>query len=79
MMKYIAGSSSYKDLHSTLSVAFLAAQKERIRDGDPQSINKVWNSKGFNIVAIDFEWSERDPSVPLEFGYAVLEPKQITQ
>ncbi|PVF96103.1 hypothetical protein CPB86DRAFT_787394 [Serendipita vermifera] len=75
LMKYIAGSTSYKELHSTLPAAFLTSQKERIRDGDPQSISKIWNSRDLNFVAIDFEWSERDSSVPLEFGYAILDPR----
>lgn len=60
----------YKKLHTTLPAAVLAAMKVRVREGEPKAIREMWNSKDKTFLAVSFEWSERNSSSCLEFGYA---------
>jgi hypothetical protein len=62
--------ASYKKLHATLPAAVLASFKARVRAGDPKAIQDLWNAKDKNFMALDFEWSERNPNSALEWGYA---------
>lgn len=64
--------ASYKKLHAMLPAAILAALKARVRSGDPQAIRDLWNTRDKTFLAIDFEWSERNPNTVLEWGYAAL-------
>ena len=76
-MRHVDDMASYKKLHGTLAAATLAARKERIRSGDPPTIKELWNAKDKNFLAIDFEWSEKSPSMCLEFGYAALRSRHV--
>lgn len=76
-MRHVDDISSYKKIHATLPAAALAARKERIRSGDPPTIRELWESKNYNFLAIDFEWSEKSPSTCLEFGYAALRSSYV--
>jgi len=71
-MRHVDDISFYKKMHAMLPNAALAARKERLRSGDPLTVRELWNSKDKNFLAIDFEWSEKTPSICLEFGYAAL-------
>jgi hypothetical protein len=62
----------YKKLHATLPAAVLAALKTRVRAGDPSAIRNLWNKREKTFMAVDFEWSERNPSTLLEWGYAAV-------
>lgn len=43
-----------------------------MKAGEPSAIQELWESKQYTFMAIDFEWSERNKSSCLEFGYATL-------
>ena len=60
----------YKKLYSTLPAAVLAAMKVRVREGEPKAIRELWTSKDKTFLAVSFEWSERNSSSCLEFGYS---------
>lgn len=76
-MRHVDDIVFYKKIHATLPTAALAARKERIRSGDPQTIRELWNLKDKNFLAIDFEWSEKSSSTCLEFGYAALRSRYV--
>ena len=76
-MRHINDMQFYKKIHATLPAAALAARKERVRSGDPYTIEELWRSKQSNFLAIDFEWSEKNQSTCLEFGYAALRSKHV--
>ncbi|KAI0082322.1 hypothetical protein K474DRAFT_1655705 [Panus rudis PR-1116 ss-1] len=69
-MRTISDYASYKKLHSTLPAAVLAAQKARVRSGEPKAIQDLWESKDKTFLAMAFESHERNPSSCLEWGYA---------
>ena len=71
-LRRVTDASSYKRLHVTLPATMLATQKMRIRAGDPLLIKELWNRKDKTFLAMDFEWSERNRSSCLEWGYAVV-------
>ncbi|KAF7793568.1 hypothetical protein EIP86_004682 [Pleurotus ostreatoroseus] len=48
----------------------LAALKQRVRDGEPKVIRDLWNSRDKTFLSVSFEWSERNTSSCLEFGYS---------
>ena len=60
----------YKKLYGTLPAAVLAAMKVRVREGEPKAIRELWTSKDKTFLAVSFEWSERNASSCLEFGYS---------
>ena len=62
----------YKKMHSTLPAAVLASQRQRVREGEPKAIHELWQSHDKTFLAIDFEWSERNTSSCLEWGYAAV-------
>ncbi|KZS93376.1 hypothetical protein SISNIDRAFT_549743 [Sistotremastrum niveocremeum HHB9708] len=64
--------NSYRKLHATLPSAVLAALKIRVRSGEPKAIKELWEKRDHTFLAIDFEWSERNNSSCLEFGYSAL-------
>jgi len=43
-----------------------------VKAGEPSTIQELWTSKQYSFMAIDFEWSERNKSMCLEFGYAAM-------
>lgn len=64
--------ATYRKLHATLNAAVLAALKARVRGGDPTVIQELWGNRDKTFLAVDFEWSERNPSSVLEWGYAAM-------
>ncbi|KAI0090662.1 hypothetical protein BDY19DRAFT_936573 [Irpex rosettiformis] len=69
-MRTITDYALYKKLYSTLPAAVLASLRIRVRDGEPRAIRDLWDQREKTFVAIDFEWSERNASSCLEWGYA---------
>ena len=69
-LRTISDYSLYKKLYSTLPAAVLAAMKIRVREGELKAIRELWNSKDKTFLGVSFEWSERNLSSCLEFGYA---------
>jgi len=76
-MRHISELPFYKKLHATLPAAVLAAQKVRIRAGEPATIQQIWDAKDKNFLAVDFEWSEKNPNACLEWGYAALRSAHV--
>ncbi|KIP04321.1 hypothetical protein PHLGIDRAFT_36980 [Phlebiopsis gigantea 11061_1 CR5-6] len=62
----------YKKMHGTLPAAVLASQRQRVREGEPKAVQELWQSHDKTFLAIDFEWSERNTSSCLEWGYAAV-------
>ena len=50
----------------------LAARKLRVRSGEPKWVQELWEQKDKTFLAVDFEWSERNISSCLEWGYAAV-------
>ena len=71
-LRTISDYALYKKLHSTLPAAVLASLKQRVRDGEQKAIQELWQSRDKTFLAIDFEWSERNTSSCLEWGYAAV-------
>lgn len=71
-LRTISDTLTYRKAHSTLSGAALVSLKTRIRAGEPKFIQQLWNSREKTFLAIDFEWSERNTSSCLEWGYAAV-------
>lgn len=71
-MRYVDDINYYKKLHATLPHAALAARAKRIRSGEVRAIEELWAEKDKVFLAIDFEWSEKNPATCLEWGYAAL-------
>ena len=63
---------TYRKAHSTLSGAALVSLKARVRAGEPKFIQQLWDRREKTFLAIDFEWSERNTSSCLEWGYAAV-------
>ena len=70
--RIISNATEYKELHNTLRSVGLASQKARAISGEPKIIRLLWTMKTKTFLAVDFEWSERDPSTILEWGYAAV-------
>lgn len=71
-LRNVSDLASYKKLHNTLPAAVLAAQKQRIRNAEPNAIQDLWYSQDKTFLAIDFEWNERNEKSCLEWGYAAV-------
>jgi hypothetical protein len=71
-LRNITDFASYTKLHNTLPTAVLSALKTRVRLGEPPAIQALWAKKEHTFLAIDFEWSERNKTACLEFGFAAL-------
>lgn len=71
-LRHISDYASYKRLHSTLPAVVLSALKTRIKAGEPKAIRELWEKKDRTFLGIDFEWSERNESSCLEWGYAAM-------
>jgi len=71
-LRTISDMLTYRKAHSTLSGAALVSLKTRIRAGESKFIQQLWNSREKTFLAIDFEWSERNTSSCLEWGYAAV-------
>ncbi|KAI0343876.1 hypothetical protein BDW22DRAFT_1328838 [Trametopsis cervina] len=69
-MRTISDYSLYKKLYSTLPAAVLASLKIRVRDGEVRAIRDLWQQHDKTFLGLDFEWSERNASTCLEWGYA---------
>ncbi|KAK7049261.1 hypothetical protein VNI00_005862 [Paramarasmius palmivorus] len=69
---HLSDYTTYRKLFQTLPAAVLSAQKQRIRNGDPQAIRELWEKKDKTFLAIDFEWNERNDRTCLEWGYAAV-------
>jgi len=69
-LRTVSDYALYKKLYSTLPAAVLASLKLRVRDGEPKAIRDLWQLRDKTFLAIDFEWSERNTSSCLEWGYA---------
>ena len=71
-LRTVSDYGMYKKLYSTLPAAVLASSKQRVRDGEHKAIQELWQSRDKTFLAIDFEWSERNTSSCLEWGYAAV-------
>jgi len=71
-LRNISDYSTYKKLYSTLPAAVTAAQRARVRVGDPQTIKELWSKRDKTFLALSFVWSERNEKSCLEFGYAAV-------
>ena len=71
-LRNISDMLTYSKAHSSLSGAALVSLKARIRAGEPKFIQQLWSSREKTFLAIDFEWSERNTSSCLEWGYAAV-------
>ena len=71
-LRTISDCQAYKKIHSTLPAVVLAALKVRIKAGEPKAIQELWAKREKTFLAIDFEWSERNTSSALEWGYAAV-------
>ena len=71
-LRTVSDFATYRKLYQTLPAAVLVALKARIKNGDPHAIKQLWEKKDKTFLAIDFEWSERNPSSCLEWGYATV-------
>lgn len=71
-LRTVSGMLTYRKAHSTLPGAALVSLKARIRAGEPRFIQQLWNSREKSFLAIHFEWSERNTSSCLEWGYAAV-------
>ena len=71
-VRRICDDVTYKKMYATLPAIQLAAQKARARNGEPKLIRELWAARDKTFLAIDFEWSERNPSTILEWGYAAV-------
>ncbi|KAG0706658.1 hypothetical protein DFH29DRAFT_135826 [Suillus ampliporus] len=71
-LRNIADWATYKKLYMTLPAVALAAFKTRVRSGEPKAIRELWSKRDKTFLAIDFEWSERNPATFLEWGYAAV-------
>lgn len=63
---------TYKNIYATLPAVRLAAQKVRARNGLPKLIRELWVARDKTFLAVDFKWSERNPSTVLTWGYAAV-------
>jgi hypothetical protein len=68
----LADMNMYKRVYATLPAAVLAAQRARVRTGEPAAIKTLWERREKSFLAIDVEWSERNPATALEWGYAAV-------
>jgi hypothetical protein len=71
-LRSVSDWQTYRRIHSTLPAIILAALKTRVKAGEPQAIQSLWDKKEKTFLAIDFEWSERNASSALEWGYAAV-------
>ncbi|KZT30967.1 hypothetical protein NEOLEDRAFT_1126655 [Neolentinus lepideus HHB14362 ss-1] len=71
-LRTVSDWSSYKKVFSTLPAAAQAAYRVRVKSGEPKAIRELWEKKDKTFLAIDFEWSERNTSSCLEWGYAAV-------
>ncbi|OBZ79688.1 Good for full DBP5 activity protein 2 [Grifola frondosa] len=71
-LRNITDYASYKKIFATLPAAVLSALKIRVRNGEPKAIRELWSMRDKTFLAIDFEWSERNQSSCLEWGYAAV-------
>jgi hypothetical protein len=71
-LRNVADWATYKKLYTTLPAVALTAFKARVRAGEPKAIRELWEKRDKTFLAIDFEWSERNPSTFLEWGYAAV-------
>ena len=69
-LRTISDYTLYRKLFGTLPAAVLAAMRVRVRDGEPKAVRDLWNGKDKTFLAVSFEWSERNSSSCLEFGYS---------
>ena len=71
-MRTIADYAAYRKVFQTLPAVLLAAQKVRVRNGEPKAVRELWASKDKTFLALDFEWSERNAASCIEWGYAAV-------
>ncbi|KAF9446501.1 hypothetical protein P691DRAFT_183335 [Macrolepiota fuliginosa MF-IS2] len=71
-LRNISDYATYRKLYSTLPAAVLAAQRTRVRAGEPKAIKELWAKREKTFLALGFVWSERNEKSCLEFGYAAV-------
>jgi hypothetical protein len=71
-LRTVSDWAGYKKVHSTLPAVASAAFRTRVKSGDIKAIREIWDGKDKIFLAIDFEWSERNASSVLEWGYAAV-------
>lgn len=71
-LRTVSDWSSYKKVFATLPAVTQAAYKVRVKSGEPKAVRELWEKKDKTFLAIDFEWSERNATSCLEWGYAAV-------
>ncbi|RPD64609.1 hypothetical protein L227DRAFT_494356 [Lentinus tigrinus ALCF2SS1-6] len=71
-LRTITDMAQYKKVFATLPAVVLAALKIRVRNGEPKAIRELWASKDKTFLSLDFEWSERNVSSCIEWGYCAV-------
>ena len=71
-MRTIADYATYRKVFQTLPAVLLAAQKVRVRNGEPKAVRELWASKDKTFLALDFEWSERNTASCIEWGHCAV-------
>lgn len=71
-LRQVTDEYTYRKLYGTLPAIVLAAQKHKVRGGDPNSIREIWTKRDKTFLVIDFEWNEKNNQTVLEFGYAAV-------
>ncbi|KAJ3828511.1 hypothetical protein F5880DRAFT_1529906 [Lentinula raphanica] len=71
-LRHVSDHATYRKLYNTLPAAVLNAKKQRIRNGEPDFVQDLWDKQDKTYMAIDFEWSERNEKSTLEWGYAAV-------
>jgi hypothetical protein len=77
-LRTISDWANYKKLHSSLPAVAAASFKARVKSGDIKAVREVWEKKDKTFLAVDFEWSERNHSSVLEWGYAAVRCSNLT-
>ncbi|KAH9932096.1 uncharacterized protein BXZ73DRAFT_46912 [Epithele typhae] len=71
-MRTISDYTTYRKIYATLPAVVLAAQKTRVRSGEPQAVRELWAGRDKTFLALDFEWSERNTASCIEWGYSAV-------
>ena len=70
LLRRVSNVQDYNKMQSFFPAAVILSTKDRVCQGDITMIQKLWDSKDKTFLAVSFEWSERNASSCLEFGYS---------
>src|SRR5262245_47952564 len=77
-LRTVSDWAGYKKLHSTLPAVASASFRTRVKSGDIKAIREIWDRKDKIFLAIGCQWSERNTSSCLEWGYAAVRCGHLT-